>query len=339
MNTIPASPTAARRTIIPTVVQAVAWATLLACTPALAQTQPDRPVRFIVAFSAGGAADLLARTIGQKLAERGSQQVVVDNRSGAGGMIGMQIAAKAAADGNTLLMASSSTLAIGPALWTNPGFDPITSYDAVTDVANVPIIMVVNPSVPATSIAELVQYAKARPRQLSYASSGAGATPHIAGELFRRSAGIDLVHVPYKGGGEAVSAVLGAHVQMSFGAISTAIPHIKAGKLRGLGVTSPKRLLSAPDVPAIAEAIPGFEVVQWFGVMVPAGTPKPVTARLNAEIRAIVALPDVKERYAAQGMEAQTRSPEAFAAYVRAEVLRWRKLLKEMDIRGEQVVR
>lgn len=311
----------------------------LTCMPALGQQYPERPLRFVVAFSAGGAADLLARTIGQKLAERWNQQVVIDNRAGAGGLIGMQIGAKAAADGYTLLMASSSTLAIGPALWANPGFDPITSYEAVTDVANVPIIMVVNPSVPATSIAELVQYAKSRPGQLSYASSGAGATPHISGELFRRSAGIELVHVPYKGGGEAVSAVLGGHVQMSFGAVSTALPHIKAGKLRGLGVTSPKRLTSTPDVPAIAESIPGFEVVQWFGVMVPAGTPRPLIGRLNGEIRTIVALPDVRDRYAAQGMEAQSSAPEAFAAYVRAEVTRWRKLLKEMGIRGEQVVR
>jgi tripartite-type tricarboxylate transporter receptor subunit TctC len=316
---------------------AVLLAAALACAPAAAQPYPDRPLRFIVAFSAGGAADLLARTISQKLSERWNHQVVVDNRAGAGGIIGMQIAAKSPADGYTLLMGSSSNLAIGPALWTDPGFDPITSYAAVTDVANVPIIMVVHPSVPAKNIAELIQYAKTRPGQLSYASSGAGATPHISGELFRRSAGIELVHVPYKGGGEAVAAVLGGHVNMSFGAVSTALPHMKAGKLRGLGVTSPKRLASAPDVPAIAEAIPGYEVVQWFGVMVPAGTPKPIIAKLNSEIRAIVALPDVRERYAAQGVEAQSSSAEAFGAYVRTEVVRWKKLLKEMDIRGEAV--
>ena len=311
----------------------------LNCPRVEAQQYPNRPLRFIVAFSTGGAADLLARTIGQKLSERWNQQVIVDNRSGAGGMIGMQIAAKAPADGHTLLMGSSSNLAIGPALWVDPGFDPITSYDAVTDVANVPIIMVVHPSVPVKSIAELVQHAKARPGQLSYASSGSGATPHISGELFRRSAGIDLVHIPYKGGGDAVSAVLGGHVQMSFGAVSTSLPYMKTGKLRGLGVTSPRRLSSTPDVPAIAETIPGYEVVQWFGVMVPAGTPRAIIARLNGEIRAIVALPDVRDRFASQGMEPQTSSAEAFGMYVRSEVVRWKKLLTEMNIQGEQGVR
>ncbi len=322
-----------------TVRLSVLIATLLTCTPAAAQQYPDRPLRFIVAFSAGGAADLLARTIGQKLSERWNHQVVVDNRAGAGGVIGMQIAAKSPADGYTLLMGSSSNLAIGPALHANPGYDPLKDYAAVTDVANVPIIMVVHPSVPAKSIPELIQYAKARPGQLSYASSGAGATPHISGELFRRQAGIELTHIPYKGGGEAVAAVLGGHVQMSFGAVSTALPHMKAGKLRGLGVTSPKRLASVPDVPAIAEAIPGYEVVQWFGVFVPAGTPKPVIAKLNSEIRAVLALPEVKERYAAQGVESQSSTPDAFGAYVSAEIIKWKKLLKEMDIRGEQVVR
>ncbi|MGH8617206.1 MAG: tripartite tricarboxylate transporter substrate binding protein [Burkholderiales bacterium] len=322
-----------------TVCTAPLLAAALACAPAAAQDYPNRPLRWIVAFSAGGAADLLARTLGQKLSERWNHQVVIDNRAGAGGVIGMQIAAKSPADGYTLLMGSSSNLAIGPALYADPTYDPVKSYDAVTDVANVPIIMVVHPSVPAKSIAELIQYAKARPGQLSYASSGAGATPHISGELFRRSAGIELTHVPYKGGGEAVAAVLGGHVQMSFGAVSTALPHMKAGKLRGLGVTSPKRLASAPDVPAIAEAIPGYEVVQWFGVFVPAGTPKPVIAKLNRELLAILALPEVKDRYAAQGVESQSSTPEAFGAYVKAEVVRWKKLLKEMDIRGEQVVR
>jgi len=314
-------------------------AALTACAPAAAQQYPDRPLRFIVAFSAGGAADLLARTIGQKLSERWNQQVVVDNRAGAGGTIGMQIAARSPPDGYTLLMGSSSNLAIGPALYADPGYDPINNYAAVTDVANVPIIMVVHPSVPVKSTAELIQYAKANPGRLSYASSGAGATPHISGELFRRSAGIELVHIPYKGGGEAVAAVLGGHVQMSFGAVSTALPHMKAGKLRGLGITSPKRLASAPDVPAIGETIPGYEVVQWFGVMVPAGTPGPIVARLNSEIRAVLALPDVRERYASQGVESQSSSAEAFGAYVKAEVARWPRLLKEMGIRGEQVVR
>ena len=315
-------------------------AAAIACAPAWAQDYPNRPLRFIVAFSAGGAADLLARTLGQKLAERWGQQVVIDNRAGAGGVIGMQIAAHSPADGYTLLMGSSSILAIGPALYANPGYDPVKSYSGVTAAAVVPIILVVHPSVPAKTIEELIQYAKARPGQLGYASSGAGATPHISGELFRRIAGIELVHVPYKGGGEAVAAVLGGHVQMSFGAVSTALPHMKTGRLRALGVTSLKRLSAAPDVPTIAESgLPGYEVVQWFGVFVPAGTPKSVIVQLNRELAGILALQEVMDRYSAQGVEPTGSTPEAFDAYVKAEVAKWKKLLKEMDIRGAEVVR
>ena len=308
--------------------------------PAVAQDYPNRPLRFIVAFSAGGAADLLARTLGQKLSERWNQQVVIDNRAGAGGVIGMQIAANAPADGYTLLMGSSSNMAIGPALYSDLSYDPVKSYAGVTEAANVPIRLVVHPSVPVRTLDELIQYAKARPGQLSYASSGAGATPHISGELFRRMAGINLVHIPYKGGGEAVAAVLGSHVQMSFGAVSTALPHMKTGRLRALGVTSKKRLTAAPDVPTIAEGgLPGYEVAQWFGVFVPAGTPKPLIAKLNRELTTILALQEVKDRYTAQGVEPTSNTPEVFDAYVKSEVVRWKKLLKEMDIRGEQVVR
>ena len=319
---------------------AVIACAVLAPLSGQAQDYPSRPLRFIVAFSAGGAADLLARTLGQKLSERWGQQVVIDNRAGAGGVIGMQIAARAPADGYTLLMGSSSNMAIAPALYSDLSYDPLKSYAPVTEAALVPIIMVVHPSVPARTVEELVQYAKARPGQLTYASSGAGATPHISGELFRRMAGIDLVHVPYKGGGEAVAAVLGGQVQMSFGAVSTALPHMKTGRLRGLGVTSLKRLSAAPDVPTIAESgLPGYEVAQWFGVFMPAGTPNAIVIRLNRELRSILALQEVKDRYSAQGVEPTSNTPEAFAAYVKAEVVKWSKLLKDMNIRGEQVVR
>ena len=312
----------------------------LTCAPAAAQDYPTRPLRFIVAFAAGGASDLLARTLGQRLAERWGQQVVIDNRAGAGGVIGMQIAARAPADGFTLLMGSSSNLAVGPALYTDLGYDPVKSYSGVTEAAIVPIILAVHPSLPVKNIAELIQYAKSRPGQLSYASSGAGATPHISGELFRRSAGIELVHVPYKGGGEAVAAVLGAHVQMSFGAVSTALPHMKTGRLRALGVTSSRRLSAVPEVPTIAEAgLPGYEVVQWFGVFVPAGTPQSIIAKLNRELTGVLALQEVRDRYSAQGVEPTGSTPAAFDAHIKTELVRWKKLLKDMDIRGEQTVR
>jgi tripartite-type tricarboxylate transporter receptor subunit TctC len=310
-------------------------ACVLAALPAAAQEYPSRPIRIIVPFAAGGAMDLLARQVGQGFTERWSQQVIVDNRPGAGGTIGTQVAAKAPADGYTLMMGSSSTLAIGPALGAKLPYDPIRDYTAVSQTAVVPILLVVHPALPVRSIPELIQLAKSRPGEIAYASNGVGTTAHIAAELFARSTKVQFNHVPYKGGGNSITDLLGGHLQLLFGAVSTSIPHMKAGKLRALGVTSRKRLSAIPDVPAIAERVPGFEVVQWFGVFAPAGTPRPIVNRVSTEVQSIIAQPAVNERFAQQGIEPISSTPDAFSAYVKTELTRWTKLLKEMGIQSE----
>lgn len=304
---------------------------------AVAQTYPERPIRFLVGFVAGGAVDLTARTLGQKLSERWGQQVIVDNRTGAGGAIGMQIAAKAPRDGYTLLMGSSTQFTIGPAM--QPGtsaYEPLGSFAPISRAVVSPIVLTVHPSVPARSVRELIQYAKSRPGQLSFASTGSGTGPHIAGVFFARSSGIDIAHVPYKGGGDAIVALIGGHIPISFGAISTALPHMKSGKLRALGVTEAKRLAIAPDLPTIAESgLPGFEVSQWYGVFAPAGIPGAIVKKLNGELAGILALPETRERLSSQGLEVAYAPPEVFGPYIRAELVKWTKLLGEMGIQGQ----
>ncbi len=318
---------------------AIAFAAALLAPAAAshAQAYPSRPVRFVVPFAPGGAADLLARIVGRQLTEGWGQQVIVDNRTGAGGIIGMQIAARAPADGYTLLMGSSSGIAVGPALAMQKHYDPIVDYAPVAEVAIVPILLVAHPSVPARTMTELIQLANAKPGELTFASSGVGTTPHITAELFRAAAGIDLLHVPYKGGSIAVSALLGGNVKLQFGAISTSLPHIQSGRLRALGVTNPQRSSVLPDVPAIAEALPGFEVVQWFGVFAPAGTPRPIINKLAADVAAVVAAPAYREQLTRQGIEPiGSASPAVFAAYVKEEVRRWPGRLKQAGISAQQ---
>jgi tripartite-type tricarboxylate transporter receptor subunit TctC len=307
-----------------------------ACASAIAQDYPIRPLRLIVPFAAGGATDLLSRELGQKLTERLRQQVIVDNRPGAGGVIGLELGAKAAPDGYTLVMCSSSTLAIGPALGTKLPYDPIKSFTPITEAAVIPVVLVAHPSLPARSLTELIQLAKTRPGQLVYASNGVGTTTHIAAEVFKRIAGIDIAHVPYKGGGAAISDAIGGQVPLLFGAVSTPMPHIKAGKLRALGVTNLKRLRELPDVPTFAETLPGFEVVQWFGICGPAGMPRPIVSKLSIELIAIVDSFATNERILRAGLEPVSMPQEAYAAYVKVELEKWTRLLKEMGIQGEQ---
>lgn len=314
---------------------AVVLAAIFASASVWPQAYPSRPIRLIVPFAAGGATDLLARELGQKLTERWQRPVVIDNRPGAGGIIGLETGAKAAADGYTLVMCSSSTLAIGPALGTKLPYDPIGSFTPITDAAIIPVVFVVHPSFPARSMPELIRVVKAKPGQFSYASNGIGTTTHIAAELLKRVAGIDLIHVPYKGGGAAISDALGGQIPMLFGAVSTPLPHIRAGKLRALGVTSLKRLRELPEVPTFAELLPGFEVVQWFGVCAPAKMPRAIVTRLNSELVSIIASFAVNERILREGLEPVSSTPEAFAAYVKAELEKWTRLLKEMGIQGE----
>ena len=294
---------------------------------------PARPIRFIVGFAPGGVADLLARSLGQKLTDAWGQQVIVDNRSGGGGVISMQIAANAPRDGYTLLMGSSTQFSINPGLRSVP-YDPIRHYTPVTQAAVTPVILTVHPSFPAKSVPELIQLAKAKPGNvMSYGSTGYGAAPHISAELLKKVAGINMTHVPYKGGSEAVTALLGGHVQMSFGAVSTSIGHVKAGRLRALGVTSAKRLTATPDVPTFAETgLPGFEVVQWFGVFTPAGAPPAIVLKLYEELARALASPQFREQFTAQGIELVSSTPDAFADYVKSELVRWTRVLKEIGV-------
>ena len=316
------------------------WPVCFACALAPAHTSaqqfPMKPVRIIVAFPPGGGTDIVARVVGSRLAEGWGQQVIIDNRAGAGGIIGMQIVAKAPVDGYTLLMGSSSTLAVSPALSTQRHYDPVADYAPIAQVAVVPILMVAHPSVPVRSIGELIQLAKSKPGELTYSSSGVGATPHITAELFRSAAGIQLLHVPTKGGSIAVNELLGGHVNLTFGAISTSLPHLQAGRMRALGVTNPKRSPVLPDVPAIAESVPGFEVVQWFGVFAPAAIARPLVDKVARDVGAIVASTPFRDALLRQGIEpAGSASPAAFAAYVRKEVAVWPKRLSQAGIKAE----
>ncbi len=316
---------------------AVVAAPLLAamCGAADAQNYPSKPIRFIVPFPPGGAGDMVARSIGQKITENVHQPVVVDNRSGAAGAIGVQAAAKGAPDGYTIVLGTSSTHVTGPLLQSDLPYHPLKDFSPITLAVFIPNILVAHPSADAASVQELIRVAKARPGQLSYASNGTGTSSHIAGEMFKRAAGIDIVHVPYKGAGIAINDLLGGHVQLLFGGMSTSLPHVKTGRLRALAVTSLKRSPAAPDVPTVAESgLPAFEVVQWFGVLGPAGLPPTIVGRLNGEIRKVLDSPDFRERMSSQGLDTAGSTPEAFAAFIKTEIAKWTKLFREAGIRA-----
>jgi tripartite-type tricarboxylate transporter receptor subunit TctC len=309
-----------------------------AFVPAAASGQeyPSRPIRFIVGFVPGGVADLMARGLAQKLSEAWAQQAIVDNRAGAGGIIAMQIAAKAAPDGYTLLMGSSTGFSITPALKPNLPYDPVRDYTPITRMAMTPVIFTVQPSFPAKTVPELIQIAKAKPGQMSYGSTGYGGAPHIAAELLKRMAGIDMTHVPFKGGGEAIIALMGGHIQLSSGAVSTALPQMKSGRMRALGVTSAKRLTATPDVPTLAESgLAGFEVEQWYGVFAPPAMPPAITRKLNQALVRILEADSLRKEFSGQGIEVVSSTPEALATYVKSERARWATVLKDLGIQGE----
>lgn len=299
-----------------------------------AQSFPNRPIRFIVGFAPGGVADLMARALGQHMTEAFGQQVIVDNRAGGGGTISMQLAAQAAPDGHTIIIGSSTQFSINPALRGQLPYDPVRDYTPITQVALTPVIFTVQASMPAKSVQALVQHLKSRSVQkISYGSPGYGGAPHVAGELFKRATGLDIVHVPYKGGPPAATALLGGETDMSFGAVSTYLPHMKAGRLRALGVTSAKRLSAIPDVPTFIEAgFPDLEVEQWFGVFAPAKLPPAVTARLNDVTTRAIDSRQLRDHFAVQGVELTGSTPEALAAYVKAQLVRWSKIVKELGI-------
>ncbi len=314
----------------------VALALLAPQAGGAADNYPAKPIRFVVAFPPGGGTDIIARVIAQKLSERLAQQVVVDNRPGAGGNIGTDIVAKSAPDGYTMLMGSAGPLAINASLFAKMPFDPIKDLAPVTLAASTPNVLVVHPSLPARTVKELIALARARPGEINFASSGHGTPAHLAGELFNSMAGVKLVHVPYKGAAPALADLLGGQVQLMFSTMPPALPHVKDGKLRALAVTSRKRSPAAPDLPTLDEAaLAGFEAITWHGVVVPAGTPTTVIALLNREIVAILHLPEVVERLSGQGAEALGSTPEEFAAYIGSESVKWAKVVRESGAKAE----
>ncbi len=302
----------------------------------LAQPYPSKPIRLIVPFTPGGSTDILGRAIGQKLAEALAQQVVIENRPGAGGSIGAEAAARAAPDGYTLLMGHIGTLAVNPSLYPKLGYDPLKSFVPVAWVARVTNVLVVNPAVPAHTVQELVKLARDQPGRLRYASGGNGSAAHLTTEYFKLQTQTDIVHVPYKGTAPAVTDLLGGQVEVMMSGAPALMPHVRAGKLRALGVSNAQRVESLPDLPTIAEAgVPGFEAIQWYGVVAPAGTPEAVIARLNAEINRALATPELKARLVAEGAEAAPTTPQAFGAFIAAEIERWRPVIQKAGLKAE----
>ena len=312
----------------------LALALIVAAAVAQGTAYPAKPVRIVVPSSPGGGTDILARVLAQKLSESQGQQFVVENRSGAGQVIGIEAVARSAPDGYTLLMAASA-IVINEVLYAKPPYDTLRDFVPVTLGASLPNILVVHPALPVKSVRELIALAKARPGQLNYSSAGSGTSPHLSMELFRLMAGITLTHVPYKGTGPATVDLVAGQVQLSMPNVLTALPQIKGGKLRGLGVTSAKRATGLPDIPAIAETLPGYEAIQWYGLLAPAGTPREIVNKVQAETARILVLPEVKARLAADGADAVGNRPEEFAAYIRTEIAKWGKVAKAGGIKLE----
>ena len=297
---------------------------------AMAQSYPVKSVKTIVPFPAGGTTDILGRIVAQKLSERLGQQFIIDNRGGAGGNIGADIVAKSAPDGYTLLVGTVGTNAINAGLYAKMPYDTARDFVPIGLIAAVPNVLVVHPSLPARSVKELIELLKTKPGEINFASSGNGTSIHLSGELFKTMAGVSMNHIPYKGSAQALTDLIGGQVQLMFDNLPSSMPHIKAGKLRALAVTSLKRSPALPDLPTIAEAaLPGYDASSWFALFAPTGTPKAIVVKLNSELNAILQLADVREKFAAQGAEATEFSPEQFAAFTQAELTKWARVVRE----------
>lgn len=297
---------------------------------------PNRAIRLVVPFTPGGSTDILGRTIGQQLTKAWGQAVVVDNTPGAGGSIGADKVAKAAADGYTLLMGHIGTLAVTPSLYAKLPYDPIKSFAAVAWVARVPNVLVVHPSVPARNLQELVAYAKANPDKLNYGSGGNGSAAHIATEYLKLQTGTQMRHVPYKGTAPGVNDLLAGQIQLMFTGVPAVIAQVKAGQLRAIAVSSPQRVKIMPELPTVAESgYPGFEADQWYGVVAPAGTPQPVIAKLNRQINDMLASPEIAGRLASEGAEPTPNPPEVFARLIETEIARWREVIRAGGVKVE----
>ena len=295
---------------------------------------PNKPIRLIIGFPAGGSTDIVGRVVAQRLGERLGQTIVVDNRGGAGGTIGTDVASKAAPDGYTLTLGTTSTMAVAPSAYSKLGYDPIKSFSPISLVAVTPYLLVVNPQVPANSLAELVTLAKSQPDKLNFASAGNGSTTQLAMEMLNDVAGMKMTHVPYKGNADADFAILSNQAQVLFGSMPALLQHAKANKLRALAVGSPKRSPALPEIPTVAElGYPGFEVSLWLGVLAPAGTSKPIIDRLNKELVAIVATPDFKAAMEKNGADATSNTPEQFANLIQNEVSKYGNIVKKLGIK------
>ena len=313
---------------------AVALACALAAVAAPAQQYPAKPVRWIVPFPPGGGTDVISRAIAQKLTEAWGQQVIADNRPGSGGTIGLAAATKSPADGYTVVLGQLANVAIAPALYTRLPYDPVKELQPVTLVLSAPLILVAHPSLPAKNTRELLALARAKPDAITFGSPGNGTTGHLAAEVIKSTTGVKMTHVPYKGASPAITGLLGGEIAIYVSSIPPALPFMKAGRLKALGVTSAKRTATLPDVPTIAESgLPGYEVTNWYGVMVPAGVPKEILARLHTEIVRILQLPDVRQRFAGEGGDVAPNTPEQFAAFIRSEITKWDKAVKDSGAR------
>jgi tripartite-type tricarboxylate transporter receptor subunit TctC len=295
---------------------------------------PTKPVRLIVAFPPGGSTDISARLVGQRLGERLGQQVVTDNRGGAGGTIGTELAARAAADGYTLTMGTTSTHVIAPAAYPNVKYDPVKDFEPITLVASTPYLLVLHPSVQAKSLKEFVGLMKAQPGKLNYASAGAGSTTQIAMEMLKIASGTDIVHIPFKGNGPAGAALMGGEVQALFGSMPAVLPHARSGKMRAIAVGTAKRSPALPDVPTVAESgYPGFEVSLWLGFFAPKGTPGPVVKKLYGELTTIAKTPEMKEQFERNGADSLTTTPAELSKLMQSELAKYRKVIKAANIK------
>jgi tripartite-type tricarboxylate transporter receptor subunit TctC len=308
----------------------------LATTSVQAQNYPNKPIRLIVPFPPGGGNDVIARLIAQKLSDRFGQQVVVDNKAGANGIVGLQALMQSPADGYTLAVAAAGPMAVNPSLYDKLPYDPTKDFSPITNLVNYPLLLVVHPSVPVKTTLDLVNLAKAKPQQLFFASPGSGNSGHLAGELFNTMAHVQTVHVPYKGQGPALSDLLTGQVQMLYSSIPSVLPQVRSGQLNALAVGSAKRLPSLPDIPTIAESgVPGYEAYSWVGIVAPAKTPKAIVTRLNQEIVDILKQKDVAEKLNQQGALPVGDTPEQFAAYIKTEIDKWGAVVRAANIKAD----
>ena len=307
--------------------------TIVAPTSAQAPAYPDKPIRIVVPFPVGGIADTFGREIGKKLTETWGQPVIIDNRTGAGGNIGADIVAKSPPDGYTLVIGNIGTHAVNVSLFPTMPFDPIKDFTPIVHLMDAEGLLVVNPSVAATTVPELIALARAQPGKLSYASAGIGTTSHLAGELFKSMTKLDIIHVPYKGNVPAITDLLGGQTAMIFATMPTVLPHVRAGKLRPLAVLGTVRSPALPDVPTVAESVPGFEVSNWIGLFGPAGMSPSIVSRLNLEVQKIMRSPEIEKRLETEGARFISMAPEQFATFQKAEIAKWAKTVKDANIK------